>query len=85
VQYQVIQTLRRLNQERNLAMLVITHDLGMVAELCDHVYVMNGGKVVEAADVFSLFDAPQNAYTASLLAAARRLHQTRALGTGAPS
>ncbi|TMJ23715.1 MAG: ABC transporter ATP-binding protein [Alphaproteobacteria bacterium] len=81
VQYQVIQTLRRLNQERGLAMLIITHDLGMVAELCDRVYVMYGGKIVEAADVFALFDAPQNAYTASLLAAARRLHQTKALGT----
>src|SRR5580698_1657593 len=83
VQYQVIQTLRRLNKERNLAMLIITHDLGMVAELCDQVYVMNGGKVVEAADVFSVFDAPKNAYTASLLAAARRLHQTKALGGAA--
>jgi ABC-type dipeptide/oligopeptide/nickel transport system ATPase component len=80
VQYQVIQTLRRLNKERNLAMLVITHDLGMVAELCDQVYVMNGGKVVESADVFSLFEAPKNEYTASLLVAARRLHQTKALG-----
>jgi len=80
VQYQVIQTLRRLNKERNLAMLIITHDLGMVAELCDQVYVMNSGKVVEAADVFTLFDAPKNDYTASLLAAARRLHQTKALG-----
>jgi len=80
VQYQVIQTLRQLNQERNLAMLIITHDLGMVAELCDRVYVMNSGKIVEAADVFDLFDAPKNAYTASLLAAARRLHQTRVLG-----
>ena len=54
VQYQVIQTLRRLNKERNLAMLIITHDLGMVAELCDRVYVMHGGKIVEAADVFTL-------------------------------
>jgi ABC-type dipeptide/oligopeptide/nickel transport system ATPase component len=61
-------------------MLVITHDLGMIAELCERVYVMYGGKVVEAADVFSLLDAPRNAYTASLLAAARRLHQTKALG-----
>ena len=83
VQYQVIETLRRLNKERNLAMLIITHDLGMVAELCDQVYVMHGGKIVEAADVFTLFDAPQNAYTASLLAAARRLHQTKALGSAA--
>ena len=47
VQYQVIQMLRRLNRERNLAMLIITHDLGMVAELCDQVYVMHGGKIVE--------------------------------------
>jgi ABC-type dipeptide/oligopeptide/nickel transport system ATPase component len=82
VQYQVIETLRRLNKERGLAMLIITHDLGMVAELCDQVYVMHGGKIVEAADVFALFDTPQNAYTASLLAAARRLHQTKALGSG---
>src|SRR5215475_1495201 len=82
VQYQVIQTLRRLNEERDLAMVIITHDLGMVAELCDRVYVMYGGKVVEAADVFSLFDAPKTAYAASLLAAARRLHQTKALGAG---
>jgi len=80
VQYQVIQTLRRLNKERNLAMLIITHDLGMVAELCDQVYVMHGGKIVEAADVFTLFEAPKSDYTASLLAAARRLHQTKALG-----
>jgi peptide/nickel transport system ATP-binding protein len=83
VQYQVIQMLRRLNNERNLAMLIITHDLGMVAELCDQVYVMHGGKIVESADVFTLFDAPQNDYTASLLAAARRLHQTKALGSAA--
>jgi ABC-type dipeptide/oligopeptide/nickel transport system ATPase component len=81
VQYQVIQTLRRINKERHLAMLIITHDLGMVAELCDQVYVMHGGKIVESADVFTLFDAPKNDYTASLLAAARRLHQTKALGT----
>ena len=80
VQYQVIQMLRRLNKERHLAMIVITHDLGMVAELCDQVYVMHGGKIVEAADVFTLFDAPRNAYTASLLDAARRLHQTKVLG-----
>jgi len=70
-------------QERSLAMLIVTHDLGMVAELCDQVYVMHGGKIVESADVFTLFDAPQNAYTASLLAAARRLHQTKALGSAA--
>ena len=79
VQYQVIQTLRRLNKERGLAMLIITHDLGMVAELCDYVYVMHGGRFVESADVFELFDAPKNDYTASLLDAARRLHQTKSL------
>ena len=83
VQYQVVETLRRLNEERGLALLVITHDLGLVAELCDHVYVMHGGKVVESADVFDLFEAPRDPYTASLLAASRSLHQSRALGSDA--
>jgi ABC-type dipeptide/oligopeptide/nickel transport system ATPase component len=80
VQYQVIKTLRRLTEDYGLATLIITHDLGIIAELCDQVYVMFGGKIVEAADVFSLFETPKNEYTASLLAAARRLHQTEVLG-----
>lgn len=78
VQIQVIDTLRRLNRERHLAMLIITHNFGLVAELCDRVYVMYGGKFVESADIFSLFEAPQHAYTADLIAAGRRLLQPAA-------
>jgi ABC-type dipeptide/oligopeptide/nickel transport system ATPase component len=67
VQLQVLETLRRLHRERNMALVVITHDLGLVAELCDRVYVMHAGQVVEHADVFTLFEAPKHAYTARLI------------------
>jgi ABC-type dipeptide/oligopeptide/nickel transport system ATPase component len=67
VQLQVLETLRRLHRERNMALLVITHDLGLVAELCDRVYVMQGGKLVENADVFTLFEAPKHPYTTKLI------------------
>ena len=72
VQLQVLQTLRRLYRERNMALVVITHDLGLVAELCDRVYVMRGGLILESADVLSFFDAPSHPYTASLIALSRR-------------
>ena len=72
VQLQVLETLRRLHRERNMALAVITHDLGLVAELCDRVYVMRAGKVVECADVFSLFEVPKHPYTASLIELCRR-------------
>ncbi len=72
VQLQVLETLRRLHLERRMAMVIITHDLGVVAALCDRVYVMNGGKVVESADTLSLFDAPQHPYSARLIETTRR-------------
>ena len=72
VQLQVLETLRRLHRERKMALAVITHDLGLVAELCDRVYVMRAGKVVECADVFTLFDAPKHPYTAKLIELCRR-------------
>jgi ABC-type dipeptide/oligopeptide/nickel transport system ATPase component len=58
---------RRLHKERNMAVAIITHDLGVVAELCDRVYVMNGGKVVESADTIDLFERPQHPYSARLI------------------
>jgi peptide/nickel transport system ATP-binding protein len=72
VQLQVLETLRRLRRERNMALAVITHDLGLIAELCDRVYVMRAGKVVECADVFTLFEAPKHPYTARLIELCRR-------------
>jgi peptide/nickel transport system ATP-binding protein len=50
-----------------MAMVFITHDLGVVAEICDDVAVMYGGRIVEKADVFDLFDRPQHPYTKRLL------------------
>lgn len=67
VQLQVLETMRRLHAERNMAMVIITHDLGVVAALCDRVYVMHGGKVVETAQTEALFDRPVHAYSARLI------------------
>jgi ABC-type dipeptide/oligopeptide/nickel transport system ATPase component len=72
VQLQVLDTLKKLYRERRMALVIITHDLGLVAELCDRVYVMCRGCVVETADTVTLFDAPSNAYTARLIALSRR-------------
>ena len=72
VQLQVLETLRRLHRERNMALAIITHDLGLVAELCDRVYVMLAGRVVECADVFTLFDAPKHPHTARLISLSTR-------------
>jgi ABC-type dipeptide/oligopeptide/nickel transport system ATPase component len=72
VQLQVLETLRRLHAERNMALVIITHDLGLVAELCDRVYVMFGGNIVESADVFSLFETPQHLHTKRLISLSTR-------------
>ena len=72
VQLQVLETMRRLHHERQMAMVIITHDLGVVAALCDRVYVMNGGKVVESAETLELFDAPKHPYSARLINLTRR-------------
>ena len=67
VQLQVLQTLYRLHKERNMAMAIITHDLGVVAELCDRVYVMRAGKVIESAETIALFEQPQHDYSRRLI------------------
>jgi peptide/nickel transport system ATP-binding protein len=69
VQAQVLALLRGLVQKRGLSLLVITHDLGVVAELCDEVMVMYAGRIVEAASAAALFETPRHPYTRALLAA----------------
>src|SRR5262249_9785275 len=69
LQAQVLELLARLRAELGLAVLLITHDLGIVAETCGRAAVMHQGEIVETADVESLFGAPQHAYTQRLLAA----------------
>ncbi len=78
VQLQVLQTLYRLHRERNMAMAIITHDLGVVAELCDRVYVMRGGKVIETADTVALFEAPRHDYSRRLIELSARHHNQEA-------
>jgi ABC-type glutathione transport system ATPase component len=68
VQAAVLRLLRALIDESNNAMVLITHDLGVVAQLCSKVIVMNGGAVVESGPVARLMTNPQNGYTRRLLA-----------------
>lgn len=67
IQAQVLRLMARLQREQGVAMLLITHDLGVVAEVCDYVYVMYAGRIVEEAPVADLFARPQHPYTQGLL------------------
>ena len=73
VQAQILDLLRRLQRETGMALILITHDLGVVAEMADEVAVMYAGRVVERAPVARLFAEPQHPYTIGLLGAVPRL------------
>lgn len=68
-QLQVLRQLERVRQEYGASVLLISHDLGVIAELADDVAVMQHGRIIEQADVFELFDHPKHTYTQTLLAA----------------
>lgn len=72
---QIMQELTRLCAERGTAILLISHDLAMVAEYCDRIAVMYGGKVVETGPVQNVFEQPQHEYTRSLLKAALHIQK----------
>jgi ABC-type dipeptide/oligopeptide/nickel transport system ATPase component len=69
VQAQILELLKSFRKSTQMAMLLITHDLGVVAGICDRVAVMQKGTVVETADVDTLFSSPQHPYTRELLTA----------------
>jgi peptide/nickel transport system ATP-binding protein len=69
VQAQILDLFRRLRDRRGMALLLVTHDLGVVAELADRVAVMQAGKVVETGPARQVLDAPAHGYTRQLLAA----------------
>ena len=73
VQAQIIALLRELAREQDLAILFITHDLGVVASLCDRVAVMYAGQVVESGPVGSLFKSPSHPYTLKLMSTVPKL------------
>jgi peptide/nickel transport system ATP-binding protein len=69
IQAQILQLLSDLRRQLNLSILLVTHDLGIVAELCDRVLVMYGGVTAETADVDTIYNAPAHPYTQALLQA----------------
>jgi peptide/nickel transport system ATP-binding protein len=73
IQAQILALMRSLQQETGTAVILITHDLGVVAEVADTVLVMYAGRVVEQAPVAALFDTPQHPYTVGLLGSVPRL------------
>ena len=79
IQAQILELMRTLQQETGTAIVLITHDLGVVAEVADEVLVMYAGRVVERAPVHALFAMPHHPYTVGLLGAIPRLdlEQTR--------
>ncbi|MDB5532417.1 MAG: oligopeptide transporter ATP-binding protein, partial [Hyphomicrobiales bacterium] len=75
IQAQILDLMRKLRAELGMAIMLITHDLGIVAEMCDRVVVMYGGRIVEEADVLSLFDNPLHPYSEGLLASIPRIDE----------
>jgi glutathione transport system ATP-binding protein len=84
VQAQVLRLMRSLQHELGMALLFITHDMGVVAEIADRVVVMRRGEKVEEGDVFTLFDRPSHPYTRALLAAVPTLGALAATPLPAP-
>ncbi|MEW2175957.1 dipeptide/oligopeptide/nickel ABC transporter permease/ATP-binding protein [Streptomyces sp. NPDC005406] len=78
VQAEVLDLLRRLQKERGLGVLLVTHNLGVVADVCDRVAVMNTGRIVECGTTEQVLGQPEHPYTRSLLAAVLDDAPTRA-------
>ncbi len=77
IQAQILELLAKLREETGAAVILITHDLGVVAETCDEVAVMYAGEIVELAPAEDLFEAPQHPYTVGLLGSIPLLNVTR--------
>ncbi|MFW5435060.1 ABC transporter ATP-binding protein [Paenibacillus apiarius] len=75
IQAQILDLMRNIKSEFNTAIMLITHDLGVVAEMADHVVVMYAGKVIEEAPVIELFKNPKHPYTQGLLRAKPVINQ----------
>jgi oligopeptide/dipeptide ABC transporter ATP-binding protein len=78
IQAQILRLLKQLNEDRGLAVILITHDLGVVADIADRVLVMYAGRVVETGTLDQIFYDPQHPYTWGLLGSIMRLDRPRA-------
>ncbi len=76
IQAQILNLIRQLNQEMGTSVMLITHDIGVIAEMSDRVMIMYAGCVVEYAAVDALFDSPKHPYTQGLLASVLHLDKT---------
>jgi oligopeptide/dipeptide ABC transporter ATP-binding protein len=79
IQAQVLELLKQLQKEFGMTMVMITHDMGIVADMTERVTVLYAGKVMEIADTATLFKSPKHPYTEALLKAVPSVKQTRAL------
>lgn len=77
VQRQVLQLLKAVKERFHLSMLLITHDLGVIAEMSDHVAVLYAGRIIECGDVITMFKEPKHPYTQGLLASTPRIDAKR--------
>lgn len=77
IQAQILELMKELKSESGASILLVTHDLGVVAEMADHVIVMYAGQVVEAGEVYSLFRAPQHPYTQALMKSIPRIDRRK--------
>ncbi len=77
IQAQIMDLIKELIQDLNMTLLLITHDLGLVADTCERVIVMYAGKIVEEANVKALFRSPRHPYTVGLLKAIPSLNNDR--------
>lgn len=69
IQDQIIKLLKRLKKELDMSLVLVTHDLGVAAQMCDHIAVMYAGRIMETADAQSIFESPRNPYTYGLMRA----------------
>ena len=77
IQDQILKLLRRLQSESDMSILFVTHDLGVVAELCSRVVVMYGGLIMEEAPIDDIFERPMHPYTQGLLASIPSINQDK--------
>ena len=75
IQAQILRLMKELRDETGMSVLIITHNMGVVAEICDYVYVMYAGKIMEQAETFELFDHTMHPYTRGLLDSIPRIGQ----------
>ena len=76
IQAQILELMQKIQSELNMSVIIITHDLGVVGQVCDRVIVMYAGRVVESAPVDELFDNPKHPYTQGLLRSVPKLGDT---------